>query len=57
MLALCRENTTIFLKIVLSVLKMAKFQLKEKTGSAAVFCDSNDTNCFSVYEREREERD
>ena len=36
---------------------MAKFQLKEKTGSAAVFCDSNDTNCFSVYEREREERD
>ena len=56
-LALCRANTTIFLKIVLSVLKMAKFQLKEKTGSAAVFCDWNDTTCFSVCEREREERD
>ena len=36
---------------------MVKFQLRKKTDIAAVFCNWNDTNCFWVFEREREERD
>ena len=36
---------------------MVKFQLREITDIAAVFCNWNDTTCFSVFEREREERD
>ena len=56
MLALCRANITIFFNIV-SILKDCKFQLREITDIAAVFCNLNDTTCFSVFERKREERD
>ena len=38
-------------------LKIVKFQVREITDIAAVFCNWNDTTCFSVYEKEREERD
>ena len=36
---------------------MVKFQSREITDIAAVFCNWNNTTCFSVFERKREERD